>query len=386
MNFTTSDSGGRINSEIPVNAIVIYDTSVLNFQQIDTITLQLSKVGNPTGTAEIGVFNDDTSVKQLFGTIDAEKISTEFSNYSFSLQSPQTYPIHVDDKIGIKFTGGDSSNYILVMRDVEEDDQFDDGNTVLVTYSKGLWSDFEFFDLYMQLSQTRPAALLGLGENETYDPTTFVYNHTHDPAKMYDDFSYWPHPWHVEVEGTLSPDEKWMNMYHGGGFIDVKPDDADPSNNVMVLQPEFVDQETRAPLAVTAKEYKDFTLSLDMRTDKQLRPDPNPWEMAWVKWRYVDETHFYYFVLKPNGAEVGKYDGGENPKDQLFVADAPFPTTYVGKWDHIDIIAKGNHVIILVNGKIAHDFDDVSSFDTGRIGLYNEDARTSFDNITIIPN
>ena len=99
----------------------------------------------------------------------------------------------------------------------------------------------------------------------------------------------------------------------------------------------------------------------------------------------VDETHFNYFVLKPNGIECGKYDGGTNPIDQLFICDSEFPTTYLGKWDHWDIIVKGDHITILVNGKIVQDFDDISSFDTGRIGLYNEDARTSFDNITIIP-
>ena len=227
--------------------------------------------------------------------------------------------------------------------------------------------------------------LLGIGENERFDPDTSIYHHSHDPAKMFDDFSNWPE-WNKNSEGSLSPNEKWVIAYKGGGIIDVVSDNHEINNNVVVLEPEFVENETRAPLLLTKEKYKDFILSLDVRTDKQLRPEnPNPWEVAWVLWRYVDDTHFNYFTLKPNGTECGKYDGGVNPVDQLFICDSEFPTTYIGKWDHWDIIVKGDHITILVNGKIIHDFDDNSSFDTGQIGLYNEDARTSFDNITIIP-
>lgn len=226
---------------------------------------------------------------------------------------------------------------------------------------------------------------LGIGENERFDAETLVYHHSHDSSKMYDDFSKWP-PWTETIDGAHSPNEKWVIAFKGGGFINVLQDYEDPSNMVMVLEPEFVENETRAPLLLTSEKYTDFKLSLDVRTDKQLRSEnPNPWEMGWVLWRYVDDTHFNYFVLKPNGTECGKYDGGINPIDQLFICDSEFPTTYPGKWDHWDIIVKGDHITILVNGKMIHEFDDTSSFKTGRIGLYNEDARTSFDNITIIP-
>jgi len=226
--------------------------------------------------------------------------------------------------------------------------------------------------------------LLGIGENERFDPDTSIYHHSHDPSKMYDDFSNWP-PWKDNGDGALSPNEKWTIAFKGGGAIGVMQDYDNSSNDVMVLEPKFVQNETRAPLLLTTDKYTDFIVSLDVRTDEQLRSNPNTWEMGWILWRYIDETHFNYFVLKSNGTECGKYDGGINPIDQLFICDSEFPTTYPGKWDHLDIIVKGDHITILVNGKIVQDFDDISSFDTGSIGLYNEDARTSFDNITIIP-
>ena len=50
---------------------------------------------------------------------------------------------------------------------------------------------------------------------------------------------------------------------------------------------------------------------------------PNPWEVGWIFWHAVgngtdpiDRTHFYYFLVRTNGVEVGKYDGGTNPKSQ----------------------------------------------------------------------
>ena len=223
-----------------------------------------------------------------------------------------------------------------------------------------------------------------VGENVTYDEKAGIYNHYHETSKMYDNFSDWP-AWKGNFEEPISPNEKWQITYTGGGTMQVTKDYDNPSNSVMVLEPEFVPEQTRAPLLLTTGEYSDFKLSLDVRTDKSLRPNPNPWEVAWVIWRYVDETHFYYFTLKPNGTECGKYDGGINPIDQLFICSSSFPTTYSGKWDHWDIIVKGDHITILINGKIVQDFDDSSSFNKGKIGLYNEDAKTSFDNIVIIP-
>jgi len=223
-----------------------------------------------------------------------------------------------------------------------------------------------------------------VGENVSYDESTGVYTHNHDSSKTYDDFSDWP-SWKGNFEEPISPNGKWQILYTGGGIMKVVKDYNSPSNMVMVLEPEHVPDQTRAPLLLTTGNYSDFALSLDVRTDKSLRSNPNPWEVAWIIWRYVDETHFYYFTLKPNGTECGKYDGGVNPIDQLFICGSTFPTTYPGKWDHWDILVKGDHITILVNGVIVQDFDDSSSFNKGKIGLYNEDAKTSFDNISIIP-
>ena len=200
---------------------------------------------------------------------------------------------------------------------------------------------------------------------------------------MYDDFSNGPY--HL-VPGTVSPNGKWVGMWNGGGSLEVKQDHFDDNNFLLVVESGFVLNETRSGLILTTGEFKDFVLSLDVRNDKQLRePIPNSWEVGWIFWRYVDNTHFNYFTLKPTGSESGKYDGGVNPTDQLFIQATEFPNTSIGKWDHIDIIVKGNHVVIAVNGILAQEFDDITSFDKGKIGFYCEDASVSFDNISITP-
>lgn len=205
----------------------------------------------------------------------------------------------------------------------------------------------------------------------------------HNQTKMYDDFS--SGPYHL-TPGTLSPNGKWLGVWDGGGSLDVKQDPYDTKNYLLGVESGSVLNETRSGLVLTTGEYKDFVLSLDVRNDKQLRePNPNSWEVGWIFWRYMDNTHFNYFTLKPTGSESGKYDGGVNPTDQLYIQATEFPSVSIGKWDHLDITVKGKHVTIEVNGILAQEFDDVTSFDKGKIGLYCEDASVSFDNISITP-
>jgi hypothetical protein len=144
---------------------------------------------------------------------------------------------------------------------------------------------------------------------------------------------------------------------------------------------------TKSALVLTSHQYKNFKLSVDVRTDQQLRKNdpPNAWEVGWVIWTYQNPTHFNYFLLKSVGAEFGKYDGGVNPTNQKKLFTSSLPTTSVGEWSHWEIIVKDTHVTIFVNNDLVFEFDDFASFDTGRIGFYLEDAAVSFDNLIIIP-
>lgn len=153
MEDRTSSFGLSVYSGRQIQAEFVSTTSQLIGDQIDTITLKLKKVGSPTGTATIGVFNTDLTVKKEFGTIDVSTIVGIYPEYTFALPSEQTYQIGSGDRIGIKYTGGNSANYIGVMTDNKIADPFDGQNTYHQFYTTK-WTKFLNNDLYLILKQT----------------------------------------------------------------------------------------------------------------------------------------------------------------------------------------------------------------------------------------
>lgn len=155
MQDTTSSFGLSVHSARPIQAEFVSPTSHLLGKKIDSISLKLKKVGSPTGMAEIGVFNSDLSVKKLFGTIDSASLSGIYPEYTFLLSSSKLYEIQSGDRIGIKFTGGNSLNNIGVMTDNKVSDPFDGQNTYHQFYTTK-WIKFLNNDLTMTLTQTHP--------------------------------------------------------------------------------------------------------------------------------------------------------------------------------------------------------------------------------------
>jgi hypothetical protein len=157
MQDTKATHGLSAYSGRQIQAEYVSSSSVLVGKHIDTITVQIKKSGAPTGSAIIGVFNTDLSVKKSFGTIDASTLTTSYQNYtfslnSFSLNSFLPYQIQSGDRIGIKYTGGDAStNYIAIMTD--QSNTFDDKNSYH-TYYTTTWQNYPTADLYMTLEET----------------------------------------------------------------------------------------------------------------------------------------------------------------------------------------------------------------------------------------
>ena len=151
MSDTTTSGATSVYSAKQMNTEFVTGSSVLAGKQIDSITVKLSKAGNPTGNVQIGVFNADLSVKQLFGTKDAATLTTAQTDYTFQLSNNALYTIQSGDYIGVKFTGGDANNYILVMRDWTN--SFDGTNSYRAWYSS-YWNYYTGDDLYMILKQT----------------------------------------------------------------------------------------------------------------------------------------------------------------------------------------------------------------------------------------
>src|SRR5438067_13892860 len=82
--------------------------------------------------------------------------------------------------------------------------------------------------------------------------------------------------------------------------------------------------ETHSSLTLATSEFQDIDISLKVKTKEQLRQGsaPNPWEAAWVMWRYQADWHHYYFIFKSNGIELGKKQNEIQSDSHMFLYTA----------------------------------------------------------------
>lgn len=184
--------------------------------------------------------------------------------------------------------------------------------------------------------------------------------------------------------GTLS---KWQIIYTAANIISGELD-LIPSSQTYNSP-----SDTHAPLIVAGDTaWKNYIFSVKMKTVKQLRPtNPNPWEVGWITFRMQDAGHSYYFVHKPNGIELGKYIP-EQPY-QYFLYTAEDPKLTIGAWNNYKIAVKEANIKIWINDVQVVDYTDPGGGTTGpepwiagKIGLYNEDAETLYDDVLVTSN
>ncbi|HEY3127892.1 MAG TPA: DUF4214 domain-containing protein [Acidobacteriota bacterium] len=186
------------------------------------------------------------------------------------------------------------------------------------------------------------------------------------------------------LDGQTSPDGKWKCAFTGYGQVGTES--LISGNLGMKLEPQVSTDPgtTHSSLVMSATTFSDALISLDVRTVLQLRlgSAPNPWEVAWLFFRASNWSNCYYFMVKPNGAELGKLVNG----GQVFLATTSSPTLTVGNWNHWSIDAQGNRFVISVDGVQVIDYTDqyaAPSFSSGSVALYTEDAYVQFDNVSV---
>jgi glucose/arabinose dehydrogenase len=221
-------------------------------------------------------------------------------------------------------------------------------------------------------------------------PTTALSNKLSSSNPLYDDFE---NSTYTLTDGQTSPNKKWQNIYNGGGSSGVK-EDAE-GKNVLFMYPKasITDNETHANLVKSTSQFSDFDMIIDAKTVKQLRQNtpPKPWEAAWIFFRFTDNFHHYWFVIKSSGVELGKKDCDtctNSDQGQIFLYSNNNPSLKVGEWSTWEVKAIGNHISIAVNGTQVVDFTDAGmsrKLAKGSIGLYDEDADVNFDNVHIKP-
>jgi hypothetical protein len=140
--------------------------------------------------------------------------------------------------------------------------------------------------------------------------------------------------------------------------------------------------ETHSALLTSTATWGDQVFSYTTTTLAQLRTGstPNPWEVAWSMFRFTDLTHYYWFIVKPNGWELGKKHGSDT---QVFLATGTTPRLPVGATYQVRIQAQGGVIRVSVNGSLVVDYTDPSPLLSGSVGLYEEDAKVTFANVAV---
>jgi hypothetical protein len=177
----------------------------------------------------------------------------------------------------------------------------------------------------------------------------------------------------------------WRSVFHGYGCNEIVQREGESALR-LCPQASSREDETHAGLVVGPSRSGPFRFELEMLTARPLRvgSPPHPWEVAWAIWNYLDPVHFTYFILKPNGWELGEADPAY-PGAQRFLetGSRPFP---IGRWHSLDILQRDDEIEISANGELLTRYrGDRSPNREGRIGLYCEDAEVFFRRVRLSP-
>jgi hypothetical protein len=228
-------------------------------------------------------------------------------------------------------------------------------------------------------------------------PTALISRQSALALSLYDDFEG---PSYLITDNQTSPNGKWFNKYSGfgtSGTVTIGSSSLTSSDNNTVFyekpKTSTGPNETHAALTLTTQVYEDLEIYIKVKTKQQLRQNftPNPWEVAWLMWRYQDDWHHYYFILKPNGVELGKKQNENQAEAQIFLYTTNEPRLKINEWNTWYLKMLGNHIEIWLKmaddswQRVVNYYDDDPIIGEGKIGLYTEDANVQFDDVYISP-
>ncbi len=102
---------------------------------------------------------------------------------------------------------------------------------------------------------------------------------------------------------------------------------------------------------------------------------------------YRDLAHYYWLILKPNGWELGKKNGGALDGDaaQRFLASGSAPVFPIGHRYHVELLVDSGTITATVNDRRLFRYTDPDPLPGGAVGLYEEDSIAAFDNVSVSP-
>ncbi len=167
----------------------------------------------------------------------------------------------------------------------------------------------------------------------------------------------------------------WEVVFAGGGYVQVV-------DEVLTMYPKNDETGDVHSALVVGDSFEGY-FSTDFRTIEQLEDPIEYWHTNWLVWNYEDNDHFYYFILKENGYELGKrdpdYDGG-----QRFLVTGHEITLDIGEWNNFEVFQEDNFMEIYVDGvKVCEFLDEETPYTSGKVGFYTEDALVEIDNVIV---
>jgi hypothetical protein len=156
------------------------------------------------------------------------------------------------------------------------------------------------------------------------------------------------------------------------------------ANGVWTLTstPPAAPAETHSALVTSPPVGGDGAFSFTATTLAQLRKGsaPNAWEVAWAMFRFRDLQDYYWFILKPDGWELGKKQGSDR---QIFLATGSSPALTVGRPNRVRIETRGPRIRVLLDGTEVVSYLDPNPLPAGgSVGLYEEDSRVQFRSVS----
>jgi 1,2-diacylglycerol 3-beta-glucosyltransferase len=174
----------------------------------------------------------------------------------------------------------------------------------------------------------------------------------------------------------------WRAVFTGHGQVTMP-------GQAIVLAPERATAPgiTHAALAVSARNYGNFSATLTVRTLRQLRQGtagaPHPWEVGWVLWHYTSNRSFYALTLEQHGWVLSKQDPAYRG-DERFLASGGTPGFPVGRAHQVQITQTGPTITIRADGHLLTRFTDTQRpYLTGSLGMYCEDSVARFEAVHI---
>lgn len=228
------------------------------------------------------------------------------------------------------------------------------------------------------------------------------------PSNLYDDFEG---QLYSLGYGQVSPNGKWKETYAQSASVKVDPQ---TGNNAMVMTTGIAikPSETYSSLLLSTQKFKDFDLSIDVKTLKQSRTGsiPNNWEVAWLMWnrfdRY-DDFHYYAFLMfsnarknNPTGFQLEKKDNDiQDDAAEIFLVPpkglgTPLKINTWQNWrvrqtgtitgtPNIQIWVDGIQLIDYTDNKPGVPRNSPTMLKGGSIVLYCEDSTVAYDNVRI---